>query len=283
MKPKRSRNRPSVEELLFFDWAAYAWAARQECEGGDLLEIPLDACASRAEAPSGFRLRQGADARGTSDLLAGFDEAGRGATPRSGYPMAGFDEAGRGALAGPVTVACVALPTADLVGFARLVKRLDGLGDSKHVTRKNRERLFAEVRHVFSWGVGCASATEIDRIGIVAACKRSAWRAYRRLARDVELCLLDRGLTLSPIGSSGAHPTSPRLATMTRADARSLHVAAASIVAKVWRDRLMGRLDARFPGYGLGRHKGYGTAEHGKCIAALGPSPIHRQTFIRCG
>jgi len=184
-------------------------------------------------------------------------------------------------LAGPVTVACVSLPPRDPHSLGRLLHRLQGLGDPKRVTPRNPERLFAAIGAVFSWSVGCASAAEIDEIGIVEACRRSARRAYRGLMRDVNLCLLDRGLTLPQASPVDGVAADPRLATLTKADAHSFHVAAASIVAKVWRDRLMSHLDVRFPGYGLGRHKGYGTAEHRNLIAERGPSSIHRRTFTQ--
>ena len=221
--------------------------------------------------------------------------------------LVGFDEAGRGALAGPVTVACVAfqlpetpwsgdgvafqLPETlrsgdgaafDLVGTPPsgaddLCCALPHLDDSKRVTPKRREELHDVIRCLARCGVGHASAAEIDRIGIGPACNLAARRALAKLDAPIGLALLDRGLSL-PSGGSDARM--PRCA-LTRGDARSFHIAAASILAKVSRDSLMARLDERFAGYGLAKHKGYGTAAHRQAIRERGPSTIHRRTFIK--
>jgi len=233
-----------------------------------------------------------------------------------GRRLVGFDEAGRGALAGPVVVGCVQLPWELLEEPDRIVEDLGRVDDSKRLTARAREAALLEIARCAVWAVGCASAGEIDAVGIVAAAERAAVRAYRRLGVVADLAVFDRGLSLGvPVpldlevlqesgtrqqgapdpeefggrmsrpnsqatrqqGSPSRHP--PGVA-FTKGDMRSLHVAAASIVAKVTRDHLMERLDAAFPGFELSRHKGYGTEEHRRAISRLGPSPIHRRTFL---
>ncbi len=194
--------------------------------------------------------------------------------------LVGFDEAGRGALAGPVAVACVHL---DLPGGRRssgldreaMASVLAGLDDSKRLTPRRRSALYEAIVSIADWGIGCASASEIDRWGIVRACGIAARRAYAKLSATPDLGLFDRGLSLAGEGTDAG----PAEIQMTRGDARSLHIAAASILAKVGRDAIMERLDGRFPGYGLSRHKGYGTAIHRDAIRHLGPSIVHRQSF----
>lgn len=190
--------------------------------------------------------------------------------------FAGFDEAGRGALAGPVCVACVHVPLGahDGPDRDRLLSILAGLDDSKRLSVRRRETLHEAIVSRFAWGFGCSSAREIDRAGIVAACAAAARRAVSMLAVGPDVGLFDRGLSLP----DGATPNWPAL-ELTRGDARSLHIAAASIVAKVGRDAIMQRLGDRFAGYGLARHKGYGTALHRERIGRLGPSTVHRRSF----
>jgi ribonuclease HII len=192
----------------------------------------------------------------------------------------GFDEAGRGALAGPVAVACVHL---DLPSGRRsseldreaIVSLLAGLDDSKRLTPRRRGALYEAIVSVADWGIGCASAAEIDRFGIVRACRIAARRAYAKMPVTSDLGLFDRGLSLAGEGTA----IGPAEIQITHGDARSLHVAAASIVAKVGRDAIMEKLDPRFPGYGLSGHKGYGTAAHREAIRRLGPSLVHRRSF----
>jgi ribonuclease HII len=323
----------------------------------------------------------GARPRGVPSL---FSSAARGES-HVRCSLAGFDEAGRGALAGPVVVGCVQLPWELLAEPDRIAEALGGVDDSKRLTARAREAAFAGVVSCARWAVGCASAGEIDAVGIVEAARRAACRAYRWLGVVADLAVFDRGLSLGvPVpldlevlqepgtrqqgsldpeefggrvsrpnsqaarqqgspdpeefggrvsrpnsqatrqqgppdpeefggrvsrpnsqatrqqgspdpeefggrmfrpnsqatrqqGSPSRHP--PGVA-FTKGDMRSLHVAAASIVAKVTRDHLMERLDAAFPGFELSRHKGYGTEEHRRAISRLGPSPIHRRTFL---
>ncbi len=191
----------------------------------------------------------------------------RFASPR----LVGFDEAGRGAWAGPVAVGCVHLPLS--LSDDDLVSLLAGVDDSKRLSPAARDRLFARIAECARFAVGFASAAEIDRIGIVPACRRAAARAYRRLGIDADLVLLDRGLSLEA-------PRAPRSAEFTGGDARSLHIAAASIVAKVSRDAQMVHLDRTQPGYGLAQHKGYGTKAHRDALLARGISPLHRRTYL---
>jgi len=244
--------------------------------------------------------------------LARLQEATRARIlPASPMPrLVGFDEAGRGALAGPVAVACVAfnlpnsmrpgdgvafnLPNSmrpgDSVTFSLpndvslgdddaddLCSALAHLDDSKRVTPKRREALFDSIRGAARCGIGYASAVEIDRRGIVAACRSAAARAVLQLGMPADLALFDRGLSLP----ANARPPWLREISLTRGDARSLHVAAASILAKVSRDRLMERLSLRFPGYGFDKHKGYGTSAHRQAILERGVTPIHRRSFTR--
>ena len=196
--------------------------------------------------------------------------------------LAGFDEAGRGALAGPVVVACAHLDLASAGRRSELVDALSGVDDSKRLSAARRERLFDRITEQAIWAVGAASATEIDRSGIVAACRIAARRARRTLSIDVDVGLFDRGLSLREGVEAKADAARflPE-ATATGADGRSLHVACASILAKVTRDRIMCRLETAFLGYAFGRHKGYGTAVHREAIRALGPSRVHRRTFLR--
>ena len=232
--------------------------------------------------------------------------------------VAGFDEAGRGALAGPVVVGCVhfpffstteqeSVPTSSPVRDATvpaslptprlaLLEDLAGIDDSKRLTPRQRESLLPRIKAHAVWGVGAASAREIDELGIVSAVSLAARRAYRAMSVEAGLLLCDRGLTmgLAPFLTvdrerKGACPPLPRSLnpstpqstelSFTRGDSRSLHIAAASILAKVTRDRIMINLAGRFPGYGFARHKGYGTAAHIAALRRLGPSPIHRRTF----
>ena len=219
----------------------------------------------------------------SADPMIGMDEAGCGATPRSAYPMVGMDEAGRGALAGPVTVGCVSLPLASLDADSLLLRSFRGLGDSKKIAPKTRARLFEAIAACAAWSVGCASAREVDQLGIVAACSRAARRALVALqlpAGEIEVLFLDRGLHLDSRAPGGSPRLPKRQVTLTRADAQSLHVSAASIMAKVWRDRWMCGIDGRVPGFAFAQHKGYGTAAHRAAIAHQGLSRIHRRSFL---
>jgi ribonuclease HII len=146
-----------------------------------------------------------------------------------------------------------------------------GLTDSKKLSPQKRAQLFGLIRRqAAAIGVGIVSAAEIDRINILQATLGAMSLAVRRLKLPADFVLVD-GITPIPLPMAQL--------TLKKGDSRSLSVAAASIIAKVVRDRLMIAYDRRFPGYGLASHKGYGSAEHLAAIARLGPSPLHRRTF----
>lgn len=181
--------------------------------------------------------------------------------------VAGVDEAGRGAWAGPLVAAAVILPHAP--PGPSLARR--GVRDSKQLTPAARDALFDVIMEsALSVGVGVSAPRVIDRDGIVAATRRAMQRAVAHLSPAPDYLILDYvRLTSLPL---------PQFSP-ARADVQHLSVAAASIVAKVTRDRLMRVLDRRFPGYGLAQHKGYGTPAHRTALLCLGPTPIHRMSF----
>ena len=182
---------------------------------------------------------------------------------RAGYrAVAGTDEAGRGPLAGPVVAAAVMLhPGQTIVGVA----------DSKKLTERQRERLFdlimAEARSV---GIGSCDHGEIDRLNILRASLVAMRRAVTALPVAADYLLVDGTFTV---------PLDLPQQAIVKGDSLSLSIAAASIIAKVTRDRLMVEYDRLYPGYGLAGHKGYPSASHREAIARLGPSPIHRRSF----
>ncbi|MGD9144225.1 MAG: ribonuclease HII [Anaerolineae bacterium] len=181
--------------------------------------------------------------------------------------VAGLDEAGRGAWAGPVVAAAVILPPGD----PALARNLLGIRDSKQLTPAQREVFLATIQqHALAWGVGAVAPAGIDELGIVPATRKAMHLALQALSPPADYLLVDY-LRLPEV----ALPQT----SMPKGDARILSIAAASIVAKVSRDRMMVELDAQYPGYGFGRHKGYGTAQHRAALAALGPSPTHRLSF----
>jgi ribonuclease HII len=151
-----------------------------------------------------------------------------------------------------------------------------GLTDSKKLSSRRREELVPLIRHhAVHWSLGQASAAEIDRWGIRAATERAMLRALHRLASPPQMLLVDGCLPLR--GWSGTQRT------LISGDSRCAAIAAASVLAKVERDALLERLAVHFPGYGLERHRGYGTAQHQEALRQLGPTPLHRQCFLRCG
>ena len=186
----------------------------------------------------------------------------------AGYPtVAGIDEVGRGPIAGPVVAGAVVLP--DLDGFEH--EDLALIRDSKTLSKAQRDRAAALVRQIaLGVGIGEASSEEIDRLGIAPATRQAMRRALEQLPQRPAHLLID-AFTLD------WHRT-PCMA-IVKGDALCTAIAAASVVAKVHRDALMVELDDRFPGYGLGGHKGYASAEHLAAAAALGPSPAHRMSF----
>lgn len=182
--------------------------------------------------------------------------------------IAGLDEAGRGALAGPVVAAAVILPLANPAALAHLHE----VNDSKQLTAKTRERLFALItQYALAYGIGQESAAVIDEIGIIAATKRCMITAVSQLNPPAQYLLIDGRIRLknSPLPQQ----------SIIRGDSKSLSIAAASILAKVTRDRFMVELDAHYLQYGFAQHKGYGTEMHRAAIEKYGPAPIHRYSF----
>ena len=178
--------------------------------------------------------------------------------------ICGIDEAGRGPLAGPVCAAACILPAG---------LELPGLNDSKKLTEKRREALYTQIiAQAVAWAVCLVDEKTIDEINILQATFRAMRGAVEQLSVRPDLCLVDGnrdpGLGL---------PTK----TVVRGDAACASIAAASILAKVTRDRLMVQLDAQYSGYGFVAHKGYGTKAHYAAIAALGLCPIHRRSFFK--
>jgi ribonuclease HII len=176
--------------------------------------------------------------------------------------VAGLDEAGRGPLAGPVVAAVVILPRRC---------SLRGLNDSKQVAEPERERLYAEIsKRAVSVGIGFATEREIETLNIVQATRLAMSRAIGALPRSPDFLLID-ALTLPSVRL----PQRP----IIKGDAFSVTIAAASIMAKVSRDRLMCEYHRRYPHYNFRSHKGYATPEHLRLLAKHGPCDIHRQTF----
>jgi len=182
--------------------------------------------------------------------------------------IAGIDEAGRGALAGPVMAAAVILP----LDAPDLLETLCEVNDSKQLTPAARERLWKVVTaRALAFGVGSADAAVVDAAGIMSATRQAMAAAVAQLSPAAEALLIDGRIRL-------AHLPYPQQA-LIRGDSLSLSIAAASILAKVARDRAMVALDAVYPQYGFARHKGYGTPFHLATLARCGPTPIHRHSF----
>ena len=178
-----------------------------------------------------------------------------------GIAFAGMDEAGRGPLAGNVVAACVVMPREPLILW---------VDDSKKLSPQRRDKVYGEIlRTALFVGVGQASPEEIDQFNILEATKMAMRRAAENAPARV--FLID---ALSGLGLPGEERG------IIHGDALCYSIAAASIVAKVTRDRQLLELDQVYPGYGFARHKGYGTAQHIAALKALGPCPAHRKTFI---
>src|SRR3990170_1129909 len=181
--------------------------------------------------------------------------------------VAGLDEVGRGAWAGPVVAAAVILP----LDRHDLADRLDGVRDSKVMTSAQRELWAEQIRLVsLAFGLGSASSQEVDTAGLIEATRRAMRRALEQIPLSPDYLLIDHiGLPGIPL---------PKTA-LTRGDSMVLSIAASSIVAKVARDRLMGCMSQAYPGYGFGKHMGYGTFEHRRALQRLGACPIHRLSY----
>ena len=182
-----------------------------------------------------------------------------------GYKIiCGTDEAGRGPLAGPVYAAAVILP----VGF-----EIEGLNDSKKISEKKREKLFGIIKEkAVSYGIAYATPEEIDEINILNASQLAMRRAVAMLSPQPDLTLIDgnisRGFTMDTV-------------TVVKGDSKSPSIAAASILAKVSRDRVCAEMHERYPEYNFAKHKGYPTKEHMDAVRKYGPCPLHRKTFLK--
>ena len=185
---------------------------------------------------------------------------------RAGFaPVAGIDEAGRGACAGPLVVAAVVLDPAS-------IRRMPGLADSKLLTPQAREEVYAEVlRRAIDWHVVVIGADQIDATGLHVCNVSGMRRAFAGL-RAVPGYVLTDGFPVRGLGVPGL--------AVWKGDRVTASVAAASVVAKVSRDRMMRDLHERYPLYGFDRHKGYVTDEHVRVLAEHGPSPVHRYSFV---
>lgn len=187
----------------------------------------------------------------------------QGAVSRGFSAVCGIDEAGRGPLAGNVVAAAVILP---------LGLEIEGLNDSKKLSEKKREALFDVITKNSIYSIAWATPEEIDELNILNATMLAMRRAVEGLPVKADFALIDgncsRGFEI---------PTQ----TIVKGDSKSMSVAAASILAKVTRDRQCVELDVRYPAYGFKGHKGYPTKEHMQKVAELGPCPEHRRTFLK--
>lgn len=191
-----------------------------------------------------------------ADLMA-YDRQYR----QAGMVVAGMDEVGRGPLAGNVVTACVVMPEDPLLIW---------IDDSKKLSESRREKVYAEIiSHALFVGIGEVSPEEIDRINILEATRKAMRNAAEQVPADV--FLID---AVTKLGLKGKE------ISIIRGDATSYSIAAASIVAKVVRDRQMKEIDKLYPEYGFVRNKGYGTKEHIEALKRFGPCPVHRRSFI---
>ncbi len=179
--------------------------------------------------------------------------------------VCGIDEAGRGPLAGPVVVAAVIMPKDSMI---------EGVNDSKKVSEKKREKLYDLItEEAIAYGVGIVDEKEIDRINILNATKAGLTEAVKSLKQKPDVILVD---ALTNIDTEGIQYRS-----IIKGDAKSYNIAAASIIAKVTRDRIMREWDKIYPQYGFEKHKGYGTAAHIAAIKEYGLCPLHRLSFVK--
>ena len=178
--------------------------------------------------------------------------------------VCGIDEAGRGPLAGPVYAAAVWLPEGLVI---------EGLNDSKKLSEKKREALFDVIcENAIAYGIGFADEKEIDEINILQATYLAMRRAYENMQKTCDYVLVDGNrMPLMPVPGE----------TIVKGDAKSPSIAAASILAKVSRDRVMLEYAKQYPEYEFEKHKGYGTQVHTAALLEHGPSPIHRKTFLK--
>ena len=178
--------------------------------------------------------------------------------------ICGVDEAGRGPLAGPVVAGAAILPKDSRILY---------LNDSKKLSEKRREELFVRIKEeAIAWSVGIVGPERIDEINILQATYEAMRQAIGNLSQTPDLLLCD-AVTIPEVKI-------PQI-SIIKGDAKSLSIAAASVLAKVTRDHMMEGYDKLYPQYGFGKHKGYGTAAHIQAIREFGPCPMHRRTFIR--
>lgn len=178
--------------------------------------------------------------------------------------ICGIDEAGRGPLAGPVVAGAVILPKDCQIFY---------LNDSKKLSEKKRELLYDEIQEkAISWAVGVVGPERIDEINILQATYEAMRQAISKLTVLPDI-LLNDAVTIPDIAINQV--------PIIKGDAKSVSIAAASILAKVTRDRMMKEYDEVYPEYGFGKHKGYGTAAHIQALRQFGPCPIHRRSFIK--
>lgn len=179
--------------------------------------------------------------------------------------ICGIDEAGRGPLAGPVVAAAVILPPGDIQDEA-----FAGLADSKKMSATARETLFEVIKTRAAVGIGIVDVAEIDLLNILGATMKAMADAVRGLPVAAGYALVD-GNRMPVLTCEGE--------AIVKGDSKCVSIAAASVIAKVTRDRIMTNLDAQHPGYGWARNAGYGTAEHLAALKSLGPTPHHRRSF----
>lgn len=180
--------------------------------------------------------------------------------------IAGIDEAGRGPLAGPVCVACVVMP----LGEEDII---EGVNDSKKLSEKKREELFEKIKEkALSYSIEFVDEKTIDKINILQAAKLGMKKAVEHISVPIDLLLVDAVTGLD---------VDCKCLPIVHGDAKSYSIAAASILAKVSRDRLMEKYDEFYPEYHFAKHKGYGTKEHIALLKEFGPSDMHRKTFIK--
>ena len=179
--------------------------------------------------------------------------------------ICGIDEAGRGPLAGPVVVGAVILPQDSFI---------EGVNDSKKISEKKREKIFEQIKEeAIAYSVGIVDKDTIDEINILNATKLGVKIALEGLKQKPDVIMVD---ALTGLETNGI----PYISVI-KGDAKNYSIAAASIIAKVTRDKIMEEWDSVYPAYGFARHKGYGTAEHIRVIKEQGPCTIHRRTFIK--
>lgn len=200
------------------------------------------------------------------NLLLLFDE-------KKSDRIVGVDEAGRGPLAGPV-IACAAI-------LKNYDESLITINDSKKLTEKKREKLFNVIKEHFHIGIGISTPDEIDDINILNATFLAMTRAINDLKENFENIDLENDYLTLVDGNFNIKNYNGKQEPIIKGDGHSLSIAAASIIAKVTRDRIMSVEDKNYPAYGFEKHKGYGTKEHIKALRENGPSPIHRKSFLK--